>query len=496
MEGSFWLIFVFIVYMIGVLGVGIVASRFTKTVKDFFLANRSLGALATGISSVASSESGWVVLGMVGVAYKEGASAIWIAPGCLLGYLLNWYVIARKLRKYTGKLDSLTIPDFLEDRFGDKGHILRLTAAIIIFFCMLGYVGAQFNAAGKAFDAIFKMDYVQGVILGAAITIIYTLLGGFRAVSWTDVLQGLLMVLGLVFLPLYGIIKLGGFGVLFSRLGQIDPYLLTISGKSTGFALVGMIIGYLGIGLGYPGQPHVITRYMAARDNQVLRRGKVIALTWGVFSYYGAIFLGLLGRVILGNIADPEYTFPYVAMKLFHPALAGAMLAAILSAIMSTADSQLLVAASSVARDVYQKIFHKEVHRKSLVFISRLIVLSLGLLSLLLAMTRSRVVFWFVLFAWSGLGASFGPLIILSLFWDRVTRWGAFAGMVVGFSTTVIWKTTGLSNHVYELVPAFIMAAIAIVIVSLLTRKTLEEQNIYAELNSESETPIKTEVEN
>jgi sodium/proline symporter len=472
MGNSLPLITTFVAYMVIVLGVGVYATRFTKTIADYFLAGRKLGSLVTSISSVASSESGWVVLGLVGVAYKEGLAAVWVAPGCLLGYVVNWYSLASKLRKRTKRMNSLTIPDFLETRFGDTSYLIRWIAVIIIFFCMMGYVGAQFNAAGKAFDAVFNMKYIWGVLLGAAITVIYTLFGGFRAVSWTDVLQGLLMVVGLVFLPILAIVHIGGFGNLFSELYKIDPSLLTLTGKNVGFALAGMVIGYLGIGLGYPGQPHVITRYMAANSEEVIRRGRLIAITWGIFAYYGAIFLGLAGRVLLPQIADPEYTFPNIALKLLNPVFAGIMLAAILSAIRSTADSQLLVAASSVARDIYQKIFRANPPERKLILVSRITVLILGILSMVLAMTKSRVVFWFVLFAWSGLGASFGPLILLSLYWKRVTKWGAVWGMVIGFLTTVVWKLTGLSDAlIYELVPAFFFASIAIVIVSLLTRR-------------------------
>jgi len=459
--------------MLFVLGVGTYATRYTKTVEDFFLANRRLGSLVTAISSVASSESGWVVLGLVGMAYKFGMSVVWIVPGCLLGYVANWYFIASKLRRDSKSLDALTIPDYLENRFRDTSHLIRSIAVLIIFFCMMGYVGAQFNAAGKAFDAVFGMSYLGGVLLGASITIIYTILGGFRAVSWTDVVQGLLMVFGLVFLPIIAILNVGGFGVLISKLGKLSPSLLTLSGENTGFALLGMVIGYLGIGLGYPGQPHVITRYMACKGEEEIRRGRVIAITWGVLVYYGAIFLGLAGRVLIPNLSDPEYTFPEVALKLVPPVIAGMMLAAILSAIRSTADSQLLVAASAIARDIYQKIFKRE---KRIVLVSRLTVLILGLLSLILAATKSRVVFWFVLFAWSGLGASFGPLIILSLYWKKVTKWGAITGMVVGFLTTIIWKLSGLSTRIiYELVPAFFFALAGTVIVSLIKRRFYEK---------------------
>jgi len=464
-------ILTFALYTLLVLGVGIYATKFTKTMEDFFLAGRRLGAWVTAISSVASSESGWVVLGLVGIAYKEGLSAVWIAPGCLLGYVANWYLLAFRLRRESKGLGALTVSDFLEAKANDSSRLVRMVAVVITFFCMMGYVGAQFNAAGKTFDAVFKISYSNGVLLGAVITIVYTLLGGFRAVSWTDLIQGLMMVFGLIFLPVLAVIHLGGLGNLFQGLAQQSPSLLILSGDKAGFALFGLIIGYLGIGLGYPGQPHVVTRYMAVRGEREIRRSRLIAITWGILVYYGAIFLGLAGRLILPQIADPEYTYPTVALRLLPPVLAGIMLAAITSAIRSTADSQLLVAASAVARDVYQRVFQREASQKRLVLISRLTVLLLGLLAFILAMTRSRVVFWFVLFAWSGLGASFGPPILFSLYWKRTNKWGIVAGMIVGFATTVVWKLTGLSSRtVYELVPAFFFSALAVVIGSLFTK--------------------------
>jgi len=248
-------IITFAIYTLFVLGVGIYATKFTKTIEDFFLAGRRLGAWVTAISSVASSESGWVVLGLVGIAYKEGISAVWIAPGCLLGYMVNWYLLAFRLRRESKGLGALTVPDFLEAKANDSSHLVRIVAVAITFFCMMGYVGAQFNAAGKTFDAVFKINYFNGVLLGAVITIVYTLLGGFRAVSWTDLLQGLMMVFGLIFLPVVAVIHLGGLGNLFRGLAAQSPSLLTLSGGNVGFALLGLIIGYLGIGLGYPGQP-------------------------------------------------------------------------------------------------------------------------------------------------------------------------------------------------------------------------------------------------
>lgn len=460
---------IFILYIVLVLVIGFVASKFTKTVTDFFLAGRKLGSWTSAISSTASSESGWVVLGAVGMAYAQGFSAIWFVPGCLLGYVVNWYFIAPRFRRYTKKLKALTLPDFIEERFEDKSNVLRSVAVAIIFFSMMAYVGAQLMAAGKAFNAVFGYSYEKSVLIGAIIIIFYTFLGGFRAVSWTDLLQGLLMAVGLVILPIITIIHVGGFADLYSSLHRVDPNLVSTAGGQTGPALFGMIVGLFGIGLGYPGQPHVLTRYMATRSEKMIVRGKLIAISWGILVYYGAMLLGFCARILIPDIGDPEHAFPRIALTYLHPALAGVMLAAIMAAIMSTADSQLLVAASSVARDIYEKMIVKKDNEKT-VIVSRIVVVVLGVCSIALALTSEKVIFWFVLYAWGALGASFGPLIILSLYSKKINKFGALAGMVTGFLVVILWKNLGLSEKIiYELVPGFILSFLAIIIVSHIT---------------------------
>ena len=572
---------VFAGYLLLVMVVGAIAARYGRTMSGFFLADRGLGSWVTALSSVASSESGWLVLGLVGMAYQWGAQAVWTVPGVLLGYLCNWFLVAPRLRQHSSALGAITIPGFLAERLGDRWHLIRMVGILVILFCTMFYVSAQFTATGKAFQTAFGdtygISYWHGVLIGGLITIIYTLVGGFRAVSWTDLVQGLLMVFGLVVLPIVTVVSIGGFGgglekledapprqeavftvVEGTRLEQIgveaDPVTLApgvmlrrdgdtpddfryrviaaerapgggiidggmrftgsrwlevgdsfragakhityekdvamvggrdfadVLGGAAGPALLGWILGLLGIGLGYPGQPHVLTRYMAARSRRVLKRARVIAIVWGCLTMYGAVVLGLAARLAVPDLVDPEQAYPSLAVSQLHPILGGILLAAIISAMMSTADSQLLVVSSAVAHDFIDRVLNLRGHltperaERSLIWITRLTVLLVGLLALVLALADVRVVFWFVLFAWSGLGAAFGPPILLALFWRRLNRWGALAGMLTGFVVTILWKAhfkavlaeaTGLD--LYELVPAFILAMLVTWLVSLAT---------------------------
>ncbi|HEY3449584.1 MAG TPA: sodium/proline symporter [Myxococcales bacterium] len=472
MNGDLTILAIVVVYMGILLGIGFWAARRTGSSEEYFLAGRSLGSWVTAISSTAASESGWVVLGAVGMAYKEGVTALWFAPGCLMGYWANLYWLAPKLRREAERTGALTIPDLLAARFGDPRHLIRLTGVIVIFLSLAGYVAAQMTATGKAMEAILQVDYRTGILAGGAVIIVYTLMGGFRAVSFTDFFQGLVMVGALVVMPVLVVGKVGGYGETMSKLAAIDPGLVSVTGNRTGFALFGFLVGLVGIGLGYPGQPHVLTRYMAASGDEKIRQTQVIAMVWGVLVFYGAGFLGLAGRILMPGLADPEQLFPLLSRQLLHPLVAGIMLAAILSAIMSTVSSQLLVAASAISRDVFEQMLGKGRSARSAVLAGRITVLALGLVALLVSIQDVRVVFWFVLFAWSGLGAAFGPVLLLSLYTDRLTRSGALAGMITGFAVTIAWKLSGLSDKVvYELVPAFVLAGLVALAVSAATKK-------------------------
>jgi sodium/proline symporter len=435
---------VMIAYLGVLLFIGWRAAKRTHGGEDFHLAGRSLGAWSAGISSTASSESGWVTLGAVGMTFTYGISGLWYAPGCLLGYLVNVYLVAPRLRPLSADQGSITLTDVITRRWGDPRNVLRLTATTIILVCMMGYVAAQMTAAGKAFSSSLGLEgrsgYILGVVIGAAVIILVTSLGGFRAVAWTDLFQGLLVAIALIALPLYAIARLGGFGALVQGLGSIDPNFLSAGGGRLGPVLWGFIIGQLGIGLGYPGMPHVITRYMAARDDRQVQRLQVIAMFWGVAVFYGAGLVGLAGRVMLPGLADGEQALMAMALQLVHPVLAGLLLAAVISAILSTVSSQLLVAASAVSYDIVEKTLGKASDDRRSLVLGRWTVAVVGLLGILVALSEVRLVFWFVLFAWSGLGAAFAPLILLALLRRGVNRHGALAAMLTGTGVTVAWK--------------------------------------------------------
>jgi sodium/proline symporter len=435
---------VMVIYLGVLLVIGWQAARRTHGGEDFHLAGRSLGAWSAGISSTASSESGWVTLGAVGMTFTYGVSGLWYAPGCLLGYLVNVYLVAPRLRPLSANQGSVTLTDVITRRWGDPRNVLRLTATTIILVCMMGYVAAQMTAAGKAFSSSLGLEgrsgYVLGVVIGAAVIILVTSLGGFRAVAWTDLFQGLLVAIAMIALPLYAIARLGGFDVLVQGLGAIDTNFLSAGGGRLGPVLWGFIIGQLGIGLGYPGMPHVITRYMAARDDRQVQRLQVIAMFWGVAVFYGAGLVGLVGRVMLPGLADGEQALMALALQLVHPVLAGLLLAAVISAILSTVSSQLLVAASAVSYDVVEETLGKASDDRRSLILGRCTVALVGLIGILVALSEVRLVFWFVLFAWSGLGASFAPLILLAMAKRGVNRFGALAAMLTGTGVTVAWK--------------------------------------------------------
>jgi len=468
------------------------AQRRTRGGEDFHLAGRSLGAWAAGISSTASSESGWVTLGAVGMTYVHGVSGLWYAPGCLLGYLVNLYLVAPRLRALSLQQRSLTLADVLARRWGDPQHTVRLTAVAIVVASMMTYVAAQMTAAGKAIQSTLGLGqlsvgglvvspYVLGVLLGALVITAVTALGGFRAVAWTDLFQGLLMAGALVALPLYAVAQLGGFGALWQGLGAVNPDFLTATGGMLGPALLGFVVGELGIGLGYPGMPHVVTRYMAARSAEELRRMRLIGVLWGVAVFYGAGLVGLAARVMEPTLADPEQGLMIVAMRLLHPALAGLMLAAVISAILSTVSSQLLVAASSVSYDVVEGVMGRHPDERRSLRLGRWTVAAVGGVGLLLALAESRVVFWFVLFAWSALGASFAPLVLLALGRTGMNRFGAVAGMLTGAGVTVAWKIgRTAAESPGSAVPWVVLAGAALLVLLAAATRRLGMGNLLA----------------
>lgn len=462
----------FIFYLIIVCGIGLYAARFSSAgLTEYFLAGRRLKQYVVALSAVTSGRSAWLVLAVSGMAYTRGLSAMWAVVGYIVAEYFLFITVGRRLREYTEEMDNITIPDYLAARYSDNNNLLRFISVAIILIFMVAYVSAQFNAGGKAFATSFGLQPTTGVLITAAIVLIYTILGGFLAVSLTDFVQAGFMIMALVILPILVVFQTG-----------LDPILSSIRTQSPAhldpLALgLGAFLGFMGIGLGSPGNPHILVRYMSIDQASNLRKAAIVGTATNTVMAMGAISLGLIGRGLYSSLeqipaSDPENLYPFLAEGYLPPILFGFIIASIFAAIMSTADSQLLVAASGVVRDVYQKIVRKgrEIDQKRLVLYSRIVVLCLVVVSLILGALAEQLVFWLVLFAWGGLGAAFGPALIFSLYWKKTTRSGTIAGLIVGTVVTIIWNQTPiLKQTIYELVPAFILSAIAVWLVS---RKT------------------------
>ena len=490
----------FAIYTLLIVVVGVLAGRgASRDQESYFLGGRTLGPWVAALSAGASSESGWLTLGLVGWAFTSGVSAYWILPGVLLGYLFNWTVLAGRLRSESERLGAITIPDYLSFRFGEsdgKGGgalpIVRLLSVMVILVAMWMYVGAQFAAAGKAFEAAFGIDYLVGVGLGAAIALIYTVIGGFRSACWTDFIQALVMILALVIFPFWMLLDAGGVGFIQSSLAEVDDgKLLGFWPEKTGMAFLGFLFGSgaLGINFGYPGQPHVLVRFLALRSRRDAIAGAVISITWGALVLAGAVTLGLLARSytvteaawtsgmsaeLAAGASDSGQTALVLSANALLPGmLSGVVLAAVLAAICSTADSQLVVAASAAANDIYSRLIRPG---RSSSLVNRITVLILGVGAIGLVFDPDLNLFSFVLvYGWAILGAGFGPQVLLALYWKGATRAGAIAGIATGFAMALGWKmfydeaATGV--ELYNLPVAFVAALILNVLVSLVTRR-------------------------
>ena len=461
---SFWL------YTFAIMAVGIYSARYGRASSaDFFLADRGNGAWVVALSASASAESGWVTLGLVGMAFQTGVGALWIIPGTVVAFLFTWLVIADPLRRQARYRGSITFPDVLAANFtGRPALVIRVLAMLIILSMLSAYVAAQFSAAGKMFETMLGWPYESGVIVGALIVLSYTISGGFRAVAWTDVVQALLMISAMLVLPLVILVHLGGFDSMWQRLGSLDDGVTLTApfANKIGMSLVGFVAMWLGIPLGYCGQPHILVRYMATRDSTAIRRGALISTTWVFLLFTGAVLLGVFARAWYGSLNDPETVLPRVAAELLPGLLAGPMIAAVLAAICSTADSQLLISASTVSHDLYVRVLGRQPGDRYIMHLNRLGVLSIWLLAMIVALGKVRVIFDFVLYAWAGLGAAFGPALILILLWQRTSAAGVISGMLVGFITAVLWRMT-LHDYLYELAPAFLLSFVTVWLVSL-----------------------------
>lgn len=481
----------FILYTLAIVGIGLYSLRFTRrSDEDYFLAGRTLGPWVASLSASASSMSGWVTLGLVGMAFASGFRAYWIVPGCMLGFLFNWFVMAGPMRTRAAEVGALTIPDFLAFHFRERWPIVRLMSVLVIFAAMLVYVAAQFASAGLAFEAAFGMEYWLGVVIGAVIVIIYTVVGGFRAACWTDFIQALMMVGALLLMPIVVLIDLGGWTFVQERFQQVDPGLNNFMPQQTGLALIGFLLGSgaLGINLGYPGQPHILVRFMGMRDARDAKLGGVIANVWALLLLWGAITLGILVRAMAIDGAEwaqpladqlasdaegaAETAMVLSAKHLLHGVLGGMVLAAVVAALASTADSQLVVAASAAANDIYARLMDKT-GKGAHPWINRAVVFALGVGAALVVLFDKVGIYKFVLgYGWAIPGAAFGPQLILLLLWKRASYAGCVAGMISGFASALIWpfvwNAEAMGVEVYNLTAAFVIALGVNIVVSLI----------------------------
>lgn len=492
MEKSTGILIVLILYLLLMLGIGVWSARTShKGSSDYFLGGNQIGPWVLSMSEKASESSGFMTAGLPGEAYSNGMSAAWNAVSSVFS-IFNWVFFAKPLRRLSKLLKSITIPDFLSTRYQDHSNTMRAVSIFMMTLFQTVYICAQFVAFGVLFEVVLDMDFSIGVIIGGAVTIVYTVMGGFFAVTITDFIQGLLLALAFVVLPIVGITRIGGFNEMGTSLTEsmgsdfLKPFFenptLTLAG-------VIAIISYLFIGIGFNGAPHVLVRYMALRTTRDVKKIALIGIIWMMISYYGAVLIGLAGLVLFPDIGNPEEIFPLMAMELLPWWLGGIVISAALAALMSSIDSMLLITSSSIAEDLWNKIFYKgRLHEKKTILVSQISTVIVGVVAIVIAINPFDSVFWLAVFAWAGLATCFGPPVLLSLYWKGVTKPGAIAGMIVGPVVTIIWYIWPPID-IYEGGPAFIAALATIVIVSLLTRSPDDEEftEMWADYNEKNE---------
>lgn len=478
LENNWPIALAFILYLVLMMSIGLYYSRRQKNLSSYILGDRQLGPWLTSMSAEASDMSGWMLMGLPGYAYLHGLSAFWTGIGLIVGTWANWVLVSQRLRNYTEVADnSLTIPDYLSNRFEDRKNGLRLICALFIILFFIIYTSSGFVAAGKLFNTIFGIPYLHALLLGAFVVVFYTFLGGFSAVALTDFIQGTMMFFTVLYVPVATTIALGGPMPTLDILSKEGSDFFSFFPDSTGIsALLVMIVSSLGWGLGYFGQPHILVKFMAIGDPKELKKSTRIAMTWVLLSLSFAIAIGVVGKAYLSTPlenANAERVFILMAESLSAPFITGIIWSAILAAIMSTSSSQLLVTSSAVSRDLFQAFLKKDASEKTLIRVSRLSVLLVSAIAVYLGSDPNSYIFSIVSYAWAGFGACFGATVLLSLYWKRMTLKGAYAGVIVGGLTVLIWKHFEWFG-LYELVPGFFFSVAAIVIVSLMDKKPSE----------------------
>ncbi|MBU3826663.1 MAG: sodium/proline symporter PutP [Candidatus Anaerobiospirillum merdipullorum] len=466
----------FIVYILAMLIIGIVAARMTSSLNDYVLGGRRLGRLVTALSAGASDMSGWLLMGLPGALYVAGLSEAWIAIGLTVGSWCNWKFVAARLRSFTANAsDALTLPDYLAARFCDKYRITAVTAAVIILIFFVVYCASGMVSSARLFEQTFEMDYHNALLIGAFSTIFYVFIGGFLAVSWTDTVQASLMIFALLLTPVIMIMDCGGLEIANELIAQKGP---EMSSMLKGMTVVGFL-SLVGWGLGYMGQPHILVRFMAAGTVRGMGDARRISITWMMLCLLGAVLVGYYGVAFSAHhpevtVANPEQIFIIVTQTLFTPWVAGILLSAILAAIMSTLSCQLLVASTTLTADFYRRIIRPHASQSELVWCGRLMLLLVAVVAYIIALDPNSGILHLVSYAWAGFGASFGPVILMSLLWKKLTLKGAICGMVAGALTVIIWEIGGFFG-LYSIVPGFILSLTVIVVVSLLTYKPRNE---------------------
>ena len=469
---------VFLGYLLLLAGLALWSRRETHSMSGYFIAGKSLPPWVVAFSTNATGESGWLLLGLTGMGYAVGAQALWVVAGEVVGISLAWLLMARRLKRLGDRAEAITVPDVLAARFGDQRHLLRRLSVLIILVMVGAYVAAQMVATGKAFDGFTALDYRSGVVVGATVIIAYTLVGGYKAVAWTDLVQGVLMLLGLIILPVAAIHAGDGWSAMLANLSQQDPGLLSPwgpEGKSTA-ALVG-IVSVLAVGLPFMGVPQLMVRFMSARSEKSLVPAMAISIVVILLFDIGAVLTGMAGRALMPGLDDPERILPLLSTTVLPPVLGGIMMVVVLAAIMSTVDSLLILASSAVVRDYWQQIRGTSLSDRALAQRGKWVTLLIGLLGVGFALHQTPLIFWFVLFAWSGLGAAFGPVLLCALWYPKTTLKGALAGMLGGFVTTVAWVLwlKPLFFDLLEVIPGFLVGLLLTVICSNPTRRSPED---------------------
>jgi len=465
---------VLIIYLAILAALALWSRRETHTLSGYYLAGKKLPYWVVAFSTNATGESGWLLLGLSGMGYLVGMQAYWVLVGEFLGIAASWWIIARRLKEFGDQTDSITVPDVLAAKFEDKWHLVRGVAVVIILVMVTTYVTAQAVATGKAFSSFLGMDYTSGVIVGSAIIIGYTFVGGYKAVAYTDVVQGVLMLLGLIAVPVAAIIASGGWGEVQSNLTLQDPALIDMFAVADGGKPVLIAIAsFIAIGLPFLGVPQLLVRYMSARDDGEIKKARIVSLAVLFVFTSGAVTAGVAGRALFPGLADNETIFPVLSSNLFPEVISGMLLVVVLSAIMSTVDSLLLLASSSVVRDAYQRIIGAAKSEASLSNYGKFVTVIIGVIAIVMGIQEPRVIFDFVLASWSGLGSAFGPVMIGILYYKRITWEGVVAGMLGGFAASVVWLSWFKADYydLYEAIPGFIAGLVLTYGVSWLTSK-------------------------